>query len=106
MSISNSEKEIQCVIHWFQGWSDMQKGDFMKDLVDKAVPVSVDSLFDSMHHLKVNDRPPSIFQCQLKLFSQWFESWTHSDRNNFMVKLQEISPEFIQEFNATVTSTS
>ncbi|XP_071151345.1 uncharacterized protein C14orf119-like [Mytilus edulis] len=106
MSISNTETEIECVIHWFRGWSGMQKGDFLKDLVDKANPVSIDTLFDSMHQLKVNDRPPSIFQCQLKLFTQWFESWTESDRNNLIIKLQEVSPDFVKQFNELVSTAS
>ena len=32
------EEEMMCVIHWFQSWSDLHKNDFMKDLIEKAVP--------------------------------------------------------------------
>ena len=80
----------------------MQKGDFMKDLVDKAVPANVDTLFNSMHTLNVRDRPPSIFQCQLRLFSQWFELWTDKERNEFMLKLQMTDPEFVANFDEQV----
>lgn len=75
MSLSNVEKEQQCTLHWFQSWSPMQKADFMKDLLEKASPCNVDTLFDAMHSLNVRDRPPSIFQCQVKLFTQWFEEY-------------------------------
>ncbi|KAK3093775.1 hypothetical protein FSP39_020071 [Pinctada imbricata] len=102
MAISSTEMEVQSVIHWFQGWSPMQKGDFMKDLIDKAVPVNVDSLFDSMHTLNVKDRPPSIFQCQLRLFTQWFETWSEKDRNDFMIKLRIADPAFVAKFDEEV----
>lgn len=99
MSLSNVEKEQQCTLHWFQSWSPMQKADFMKDLLEKASPCNVDTLFDAMHSLNVRDRPPSIFQCQVKLFTQWFEEWSTKDRNAFMNQLQQIDPVFIQTFN-------
>lgn len=106
MSFSNVEKEQQCALHWFQSWSSMQKGDFLKDLLEKAVPCYVDTLFDAMHSLNVQDKPPSIFQCQIKLFTQWFEEWSVKDRNEFMNKLQEIDPMFIEKFNEEVNKTS
>lgn len=99
MSLSNVEKEQQCTLHWFQSWSPMQKADFMKDLLEKASPCNVDTLFDAMHSLNVRDRPPSIFQCQVKLFTQWFEEWSTKDRNEFMNQLQQIDTVFIQTFN-------
>ena len=99
MSLSNVEKEQQCTLNWFQSWSPMQKSDFMKDLLEKALPCNVDALFDAMHSLNVRDRSPSIFQCQMKLFTQWFEEWSPKDRNVFMHKLQQMDPAFIQTFN-------
>lgn len=99
MSLSNVEKEQQCTLNWFQSWSPMQKSDFMKDLLEKALPCNVDALFDAMHALNVRDRSPSIFQCQMKLFTQWFEEWSPKDRNVFMNKLQQMDPVFIQTFN-------
>ena len=99
MSLSNVEKEQQCTLNWFQSWSPMQKSDFMKDLLEKALPCNVDALFDAMDSLNVRDRPPSIFQCQMKLFTQWFEEWSPKDRNVFMNKLQQMDPVFIQTFN-------
>lgn len=99
MSVSNTEKEIQCVLHWFQSWSAMQKEDFLKDLLEKSDPSRISALFDAMDSLNVKDKPPSIFQCQLKLFSQWFETWTDKERNMLMMGLQEIDPQFLVAFN-------
>ncbi|KAK0050755.1 hypothetical protein Bpfe_019879 [Biomphalaria pfeifferi] len=78
----------------------MQKEDFLKDLLDKLVPNNIDTLFDSMKSLGVGDKPPSIFQCQLKLFSEWFSQWTDSERNDFMIKLHSIDASFMAKFNS------
>ena len=103
MSYSHVEKEIQCVLHWFQGWSTLQKQDFFKDLLDKAIPCHMDALFDSMKYMNVKDKPPSIFECQMKLFTQWFEVWTRQERDVFISKLREINPEFVDEFDKQVS---
>lgn len=99
MSQSPTEKEIHCVVHWFQAWSAIQKSDFLKELLDKAIPCHMDALFDSLKYMNVEDRPPSIFKCQMKLFNQWFDAWTQSERNMFMIKLREVNSEFVDEFD-------
>ena len=95
INYNHIEKEIQYVVHWFQGWSRLQKQDFLQDLIDKAIPCHMGSLFNSLRFMNVEDKPPSILQCQMKLFNQWFESWTGKERNDFMIKLREVYPEFV-----------
>uniref|UniRef100_A0A8C8C6K9 Uncharacterized protein n=1 Tax=Oncorhynchus tshawytscha TaxID=74940 RepID=A0A8C8C6K9_ONCTS len=34
--------------------------------------------------LQVKDCPPNIFECQLHLWTQWFESWSEEERNSFL----------------------
>ena len=106
MALSGVEQEISCVVHWFQSWSEMQKVDFLKNLIEKAVPEKVSCLFDAMSMLNMADKPPSIFKCQLKLFDQWFSGWTDKERNMLMQKLEEIDPSFVTSFNEGVASTS
>ena len=106
MSLSNAEREITSVTHWFKSWSDFQKQDFLKNLVEKAVPQKVSTLFDAMTSLNVQDKPPSIFKCQLKLFDQWFCEWSEYERNSFMQQLEEIDQDFVNAFNAQVAATS
>ena len=77
----------------------MQKKDFFQDLLDKAIPCHMDSLFDSLKTMNMDDKPPSIFQCQIKLFNQWFEGWSQSERNIFITKLREVNPDFVSEFD-------
>lgn len=99
MSYLSKETEIQCVVHWFCGWSNFQKREFQKLLLDKAIPCYLDYLFDSLNSMNVNDKPPSIFECQLKVFNQWFDAWTVKDKNAFMVKLREVNFDFVDEFD-------
>lgn len=102
MALSVPEQEITTVLHWFSQWGSFQQQDFMTDLVNKAVPPDVDSVFDAMNKINVKDKPPTMFQCQLKLFGQWFERWTEKERDNFMRHLQERNPSFVQEFHRNV----
>uniref|UniRef100_A0A8C7D1S3 Uncharacterized protein n=1 Tax=Oncorhynchus kisutch TaxID=8019 RepID=A0A8C7D1S3_ONCKI len=39
--------------------------------------------------LQVKDCPPNIFECQLRLWTQWFESWSEEERNSFLHILEE-----------------
>lgn len=74
----------------------------MHFLLDRALPQNVDTLFQSLNGLSVQDRPPSIFQCQLKLFGEWFAEWTDKERNDFMVWLAAKDPAFVERFNQEV----
>ena len=97
------EKEQQCVLHWFQGWSAFQRQNFLQFLLERAVPHSVDSLFEAMDSLKVRDTPPpTIFQCQLKLMGEWFSEWTDKERNDLMTWLAARDPAFVERFNEEV----
>lgn len=107
MSLSSAEQNMQCVVHWFTYWSDLQKSDFLKDLVAKAVPWKVSTLLDAMTALDVSRKKPlSIFECQMKLFDQWFEEWTDKERNALMQQLEQIDTDFVSRFNEEVAMTS
>ena len=105
MSITCTEQEGRCVIHWFQTWSPYQKEEFLKDLVEKAVPHKVTTLFDAMESLNVADKPPSIYKCQMKLFSQWFDNWTDKERNAFLQELETIDAAFVRRFESELAAT-
>uniref|UniRef100_A0A4W5KSY0 Uncharacterized protein n=1 Tax=Hucho hucho TaxID=62062 RepID=A0A4W5KSY0_9TELE len=53
--------------HWFLSWG-----------------TNVCTLFESLYTLQVKDSPPNIFECQLRLWTQWFESWSEKERNSFL----------------------
>lgn len=99
-------QEHRCVLSWFLGWTIPQKENFLQDLLGKAVPGKVCTLLDSLNTLQVRDRPPNIFQCQLRLWTQWFESWSEEERNHFLLILEEHDPAFVALFYQSVAGTA
>jgi hypothetical protein len=105
MSFSCVELEMRCVLHWFGQWNAAEKDSFLEDLVEKAVPNKIASLFSAMESMTIQTRAPDLFSCQLRLFDQWFEGWTDKDRNAFVQKLEENDYAFVSRFNAAVAGT-
>ncbi|KAM8727394.1 uncharacterized protein C14orf119 homolog [Acanthopagrus schlegelii] len=101
-----SLQEQRCVLSWFQGWTGTQRERFMQDLLGKAVPGKVCTLLDSLSTLQVKDRLPNIFECQLRLWTQWFESWGEEERNHFLHILEERDPVFVAHFYRSVAGTA
>ncbi|XP_038156430.1 uncharacterized protein C14orf119 homolog [Cyprinodon tularosa] len=99
-------QEQRCVLSWFQGWNAPQKERFLQDLVGKAVPGKVCTLLDSLSTLQVKDKLPNIFECQLRLWTQWFESWGEDERNHFLHMLEEKDPMFVSHFYRSVAGTA
>ncbi|KAJ8387617.1 hypothetical protein AAFF_G00151670 [Aldrovandia affinis] len=99
-------QEQRCVLSWFQGWAVPQRERFLQDLLAKAVPGKVCTLLEQLNTLQVQDRPPNIFECQLRLWSQWFESWSEEERNSFLHALEERDPIFITHFYRGVAGTA
>uniref|UniRef100_A0A3P9H221 Chromosome 14 open reading frame 119 n=1 Tax=Oryzias latipes TaxID=8090 RepID=A0A3P9H221_ORYLA len=99
-------QEQRCVLSWFQGWSSSQRERFLQDLLGKAVPGKVCTLLDSLSTLQVQDKLPNIFECQLRLWTQWFESWREEERNHFLHMLEEHDPTFVALFYKSVAGTA
>ncbi|XP_069044824.1 uncharacterized protein C14orf119 homolog [Lepisosteus oculatus] len=99
-------QEQRCVLSWLQSWPPPQKSRFLQDLLAKAVPGKICTLLDQLTSLQVCDRPPSIFECQLRLWSQWFDSWNEDERNEFLRCLEERDPAFVSAFYREVAGTS
>lgn len=99
-------QEQRCVLSWFLGWGSSQKERFLQDLISKAVPGKVSSLLEQLNTLQVKDRPPNIFECQLRLWTQWFESWSEAERNGFLNSLEEKDPMFVSHFYRALASTA
>lgn len=56
--------------------------------------------------VQVKDKLPSIFECQLRLWTQWFESWREDERNHFLHMLEEQDPIFVDLFYRGVAGTA
>lgn len=78
----------------------------MKDLVTKALPANIDLLMDNMDAMNMNDKAPSLFECQLKLFTQWFEEWDEHERNFMLERLESADPVFVLHFRECVKNPS
>lgn len=99
-------QEINCIVHWFKGWTSRQKDEFLKDLISKAVPEKVDLLLEAIGNMNMSDQAPSIFQCQMRLFGQWFDRWSIQERNFMVEKLESCEPQFVSDFYERVRATA
>lgn len=75
-----------------------------KDALQADLYVNTGILFVSS--FQVNDRPPNIFECQLRLWTQWFDSWSEEERNAFLNSLEEKDPTFVAYFYSRVAGTA
>ncbi|XP_034144291.1 uncharacterized protein C14orf119 homolog isoform X1 [Esox lucius] len=99
-------QEQRCVLSWFLSWTSAQREQFLQDLLGKAVPGKVCTLLESLNTLQVKDSPPNIFECQLRLWTQWFDSWSEEERNSFLHILEERDPVFVAHFYKCVAGTA
>lgn len=80
------------VTSWFSDWSQFQREDFAAALAQKLQPkLYVNGLVGGLQRL---GRPPSIFQCQVKLFQEWSDTWTEEQRQQLRMALVETDPAF------------
>ncbi|KAL6043579.1 hypothetical protein STEG23_035785 [Scotinomys teguina] len=91
-----TSQEMKCILHWFASWSGPQRERFLQDLVAKAVPGKLQPLLDGLEQLSVSGtNRPCIFECQLRLWGQWFRGWTEQERNEFVRQLEVSEPDFV-----------
>ena len=85
-----TSQEMKCILHWFASWSGPQRERFLRDLVAKAVPGKLQPLLESLEQLSVSgtNRPPCIFECQLRLWDQWFRGCAEQEHNEFVRQLE------------------
>ena len=68
-------------------------------LVSLSFTLKVDLLLSAFDGMNVDERAaPSIFECQLRLFTQWFGNWTDEERNHMVNKLEAIDAEAVALF--------
>lgn len=94
MSLNPEEQEILIVQHWFSLWSESQRLQFLQVLIGKTEP-DISHLVDGLQSLTFLGQSPSTFQCQLRQFSLWFDSWSFQGKKKFRIKLLEVDPNFV-----------
>ncbi|XP_073814919.1 uncharacterized protein [Musca autumnalis] len=107
MSMNNLtiDGEFRYIIQWFNEWSELQRDDFIPIMVDyltdtdnasSTVPnatatINMNGLETHMERsLNLNDKPMSLFQCRVKLFSQWNRRWPIEFKEKLQQKISEI----------------
>jgi len=96
-----NDQQMNYLLAWFNGWSDLQKEDFIPVLAEKLSSkwAAVNGVSDSLNSLTLdNNRPPSLFQCQVKLFTDWVVVWSDDQKNYFIIRLKDIDPGFSKKF--------
>ncbi|XP_054706956.1 uncharacterized protein C14orf119-like [Uloborus diversus] len=92
-------EQLNYLIQWFMEYSEMQKDDFYNILVETYSHQDVNGMSNSMNSLELNERPPSIFQCRMKLFREWHASWSEEEKLEFLARLGRMDDKFMEKFN-------
>lgn len=91
--------QIRYITQWFQEWGDMQRSDFLPILVEEFHnKANMNGLVSSLDASTLKDRPPSIFQCRIKLFKEWCENWSTAEKEQLINELRSIDADFISKF--------
>jgi hypothetical protein len=100
------QAQVQYVVEWFNEWSEMQRGDFLPVLAQQFVPSGyVNGLVSGVEGLVCRDnRPPSLFQCRIKLFREWSETWGVTEREQLLNRIKAVDATFVSKFEEEVHS--
>ncbi|XP_050725380.1 uncharacterized protein LOC127003057 [Eriocheir sinensis] len=91
--------QVKFLSQWFLSWSEMQREDFLPVLLQAYQPCdNLNGLVGSYEALATRGRRPSLFDCQMKLFHDWFGSWAEADRHTLLEDLRELDPEFMRQY--------
>lgn len=92
--------QIRYVTQWFQEWGEMQRNDFLPVLIQKFHDkATINGLVSDLDKCNVENRPPSIFQCRIKLFKEWSDGWSQSDREQILIEFRSIDQDFMDKFD-------
>lgn len=97
------------LLSWFGEYSDLQRDDFLHVLAEKYTPLGPagDGALGLSHLAIVNpDAPPSLFQCRMSLFDQWFQGWSDEDKASFLDRLRSLDPEFVDKLSSVPNGTA
>ena len=92
----NGDQRMNYFLSWFQSWSDLQKSDFVhvlfKNMNGEAAQEKVNGDVNGVK------KPPSLFECQVKLFNDWFSGWSDDQKNYLVLRLQAIDADFFSKY--------
>ncbi|CAL8080328.1 unnamed protein product [Orchesella dallaii] len=89
------DNQISFIVQWFRTWSELQKDDFVDILAPKLTPGgNMNGLVNGMQNLDTGAKRVSLFSCQMKLFNEWWVTWSESEKENLTTRLKESDPKF------------
>lgn len=102
------DAQLRYTVQWFHEWSEMQRGDFLPVLAQKLAPGSyINGLLSGVETLSCNEgRPPSLFQCRVKLFREWFETWSQAERDQLLGHIKSMDPSFYDKIQEELQALS
>lgn len=103
----SNQAQLRYVVQWFQEWSEMQRGDFLGILVEKCGPPGlVNGLVSSLESLACKDdanKPPSLFECRVKLFREWSQNWTAQEKDTLLTSIKNLDSKFAEKYEQKIT---
>ena len=63
-----NDQQMNYLLAWFNGWSDLQREDFIPVLAEKlsSKMINANGIEENLNSLSIdNGRPPSLFKCQV-----------------------------------------
>lgn len=105
-TIQSNDAQLRYVIEWFQEWSEMQRDDFLAVLVERCSPEGlVNGMLSGMENMSCKDestRPPSIFQCRIKLFREWSQNWSRQNKDFLLNSIKNVDSKFMEKYEERV----
>uniref|UniRef100_A0A1B6KG89 Uncharacterized protein n=1 Tax=Graphocephala atropunctata TaxID=36148 RepID=A0A1B6KG89_9HEMI len=106
--VPNTQAQLSYLVQWFHEWSEMQRSDFLPILSQKFASKNyVNGLLPGMEGLSnLEEKPPSLFQCRVKLFREWSDTWSPADKEQFLTHIRSMDPEFVKKYEDEVNTSS
>ncbi|XP_046628180.1 uncharacterized protein C14orf119 [Neodiprion virginianus] len=104
----SNQAQLRYVVQWFQEWSEMQRGDFLGILIEKCGPARlVNGLVSSLESLACKEdagKPPSLFECRVKLFREWSQNWSPQEKESLLSSIKNLDPKFAEKYEEKVAN--
>jgi len=106
----NVGRQIACSILWFRDWNSEERNSFGQIILEiEQNTWNLGALLNTMDNLTLNsgqmcqptdEDGPNLFDCQIKIFTKWYKSWSPSERSEFASQLNRIDPNLISSINS------
>ncbi|XP_076637988.1 uncharacterized protein C14orf119 [Colletes latitarsis] len=107
-TVLSNEAQLRYVIEWFQEWSEMQRNDFLSVLLEQCEPSGLVnglvSRMENLGHAEGSDRPPSLFQCRVKLFQEWSHNWSQQEKDSLLLSIKNTDPAFAEKYEEKLSA--